>query len=75
LGTTKVILNGWLSSSSCFLVTTEALLNQKEPKNGKELDGGKAELMAHKQLRNRAKPISGTATEADNAGTNTGQNM
>jgi hypothetical protein len=45
------------------------------PKNGKELDGGKAELMAHKQLRNRAKPISGTATEADNAGTNTGQNM
>lgn len=24
LGTTKVIINGWLSSSSCFLVTTEA---------------------------------------------------
>ena len=42
-----MIINGWLSSSSCFLVTTEALLNQKEPKNGKELDGGKAELMAH----------------------------
>ena len=38
-----VIINGWLSSSSCFLVTTEALLNQKEPKNGKELDGGKAD--------------------------------